>query len=191
MSNAGRDALVAMLSRLKNDLASVNLSKPDVARATLHSKYPPSGDYMLEVRRLCQRGIDEGWLSAAAASSAPNRSLRISPHSKYFPFAVEITHLSGEGQGHGHPKGEIAVGWAVDGNPRFCGSDPGWMVFAPGTKHVPLVKGGSMFLLHFLPGGQIDWDAKVKAAAPRGSAMLANAPRQAPPARAARRASAR
>ena len=187
MSNAGRDALVAMLSRLKNDLMGVNLSKPDVARATLQTKYPLSGDYMLEVRRLCQRGIDEGWLSQSAAGDT--RTLRVAPQSKHFPFAIEAMHLAGEGVGHGHPKGEISVGWAIDGSPRFCGTEPGWAACAPGSKHVPEVRGGTMFLLHFLPDGQIDWDAKVRGAArprPRGSAMLANAPRAASAVRARR-----
>ena len=78
----------------------------------------------------------------------------------------------------------------MDGNPRFCGAAPGWAVFAPGTKHVPTVTGGAMFLLHFLPDGQIDWHAKVKPVRPGGSAMLANAPRPSPAAR-ARRVSAR
>ena len=187
MSNAGRDALVAMLSRLKNDLVAVNLSKPDIARATLQSKYPLTGDYMVEVRRLCQRGIDEGWLSATAMGDL--RSLRLAPHSKYFPFAIEALHLRGAGAGHRHPKGEISVCWPVDGTPRFCGSDPGWQVMPPGSKHVPEAAGGTMFVLHFLPDGQIDWDAKVKSVRPRGSAILANAPRASAPSRASRRAS--
>lgn len=192
MSNAGRDALVAMLSRLKNDLVSVNLQKPDAARLALQAKYPLTGDYMVEVRRLCQRGIDEGWLSAAAMADL--RSLRLVPHSKQFPFAIEALHLRGAGAGHAHPKGEISVAWPVDGTPRLVGGSPGWQVMAPGSKHVPEVAGGAMFVLHFLPAGQIDWDAKVKPDRPRGSAMLANAPRSSaasPPARASRRASAR
>lgn len=189
MSNPGRDALVAMLSRLKNDLAGANLSKPDIARAALQAKYPLTGDYMVEVRRICQRGIDEGWLAASAMQGL--RSLRLAPHSKYFPFAIEVMHLRGKGAGHAHPKGEVSVCWAVDGTPRLSGADPGWHVMAPGSKHVPQVAGGTMFVLHFLPEGQIDWDAKVKAVQPRGSAMLANAPRSASPARASRRAASR
>lgn len=189
MSNAGRDALVAMLSRLKNDLASVNLSKPDISRAALQAKYPLTGDYMVEVRRLCQRGIEEGWLSMAAM--ADMNSLRLAPHSKYFPFAIEALHLQGVGVGHGHPKGEVSVAWSVDGTPRLCGAAPGWQVMPPGSKHVPEVSGGTMFVLHFLPEGKIDWDARVKPVRPRGSALLANAPRASAPARASRRASAR
>ena len=172
------------------------MSKPDIARAALQAKYPLTGDYMVEVRRLCQRGIEEGWLSVDAMANL--RSLRLAPQAKHFPFAIEALHLRGTGGGHGHPKGEISVSWPVAGTPRLCGAGPGWQVMPPGSKHVPEVVGGTMFILHFLPDGQIDWDANAnanaKASQPRGSAMLANAPRSpaaAPPARASRRASAR
>ena len=175
MSNAGRDALVAMLSRLRNDLAAINLSKPDAARAALQVKYPLNGDYMLEVRRLCQRGVDEGWLCDTGSAGA--RFSRLSKASKTFPFSVDAVELAGDGMGHGHPKGEVNICWALDGSPRFCGSAPGWVVFAPGSKHVPTVTGGRMFLLYFLPDGQIDWDVKVKSAsgAGRGTAVLSDA----------------
>ena len=48
MSSAGRDALVAMLSRLKNDLKRADLGKPDQAHGMLTTKYPLSGDYVAE-----------------------------------------------------------------------------------------------------------------------------------------------
>ncbi len=40
MNSASRDALVAMLSRLKNDLMRVNLAKPEQSQEILQSKYP-------------------------------------------------------------------------------------------------------------------------------------------------------
>ena len=162
-----------MLSRLRNDLAAINLSKPDAARVALQVKYPLNGDYMLEVRRLCQRGVDEGWLCDAGSAGA--RFSRLTTASKTFPFSVDAVELAGDGVGHGHPKGEVNICWALGGSPRFCGSDPGWVVFAPGSKHLPTVTGGRMFLLYFLPDGQIDWDVKLKPASGRGTAMLSDA----------------
>ena len=203
MSNPGRDALVAMLSRLKSDLQSLNLSKPDVARAQLQAKYPLTGDYLVEVRRLWQRGVDEGWLRDGTMSGA--LGTRLSTPSKHFPFAIDAMLLDKPGTGHGHPKGEVSLTWGLDGTPRYCGADPGWMVCPPGSKHVPDVRGGSMFVLTFLPDGKVDWDVKLKPApapkAPgaRRSTALAEASRAAAAANrsagggagSARRASAR
>src|SRR5688500_14762698 len=108
-----------MLSRLKNDLLSVNLSKPDVARATLQGKYPLSGDYLVEVRRLCQRGVEEGWLCDSGPGEA--RTTSLAKTSKYFPFSIDATQMRGGSGGHGHPKGEVNLCWALDGSPNFCG----------------------------------------------------------------------
>ena len=122
MSPAGRDALVAMLSRLKNDLAAVDLSKPDEAQAALQAKYPLVGDYLVEVRRLCERGVEEGWLCSEERGGI--RFSRLCGPSKWFPFSVDAVELDTAGPGHRHPRGEINVGWQLDGNPRFCGHDP-------------------------------------------------------------------
>lgn len=163
MSNPGRDALVAMLSRLKSDLHALNLSKPEIARAQLQAKYPVTGDYLVEVRRLWQRGVEEGWLRDGASSAL--HGLRLAVPQKHFPFSIDAMILGSHAFGHGHPKGEISLSWAIDGSPRYCGMDPGWLVCSPGSKHVPDVKGGSVFVLTFLPDGKIDRDVKLKAPA--------------------------
>ena len=160
MSNPGRDALVAMLSRLKSDLHALNLTKPEIARASLQAKYPLTGDYLVEVRRLWQRGVDEGWLREGQLGAAAG--LRLSPPSKHFPFSIDAMVLGSHVAGHGHPKGEVSLTWAMDGSPRYCGGDAGWLVCSPGSKHVPEVRGGTMFVLTFVPDGKLDFDVKLK-----------------------------
>lgn len=157
MSSAGRDALVAMLSRLKSDLSALDLRRPEDAQATLQQKYPLVGDYLVEVRRLCERGVEEGWLCTDERGGI--RYSRLTGPSKWFPYSVDAVELDGDGPPHGHPKGEINIGWQLDGDPKFCGQGPGWAVFAPGSHHVPSVCGGKMFLLYFLPNGAIEWGA--------------------------------
>ncbi len=49
------------------------------------------------------------------------------------------------------------LGFAVEGDPRFDGQPEGWIVFAPGTQHVPTVTGGRMLIAYFLPGGAVEW----------------------------------
>jgi hypothetical protein len=146
-----------MLTRLKNDLAGLDLARPDEARAALQAKYPLSGDYLLEVRRLCERGVEEGWLCSTERGGV--RFSRLTPPDKYFPYSVDAVLLRGPAAEHRHPKGEINIGWPVEGEPRFCGLEPGWSVFAPGSRHVPEVTGGGMLLLYFLPDGAIEWSA--------------------------------
>jgi hypothetical protein len=157
-----------MLSRLKGDLVSLNLGKPELAVATLQSKYPLGGDYLVEVRRLCQRGVDDGWLGSSGQAASWTFSL--CKPSKYFPYSIEAARLAGTGPSHAHPKGEVTLCWALDGKPTFCSLDPGWIVFAPGTKHAPVVGGGTMFLLHFFPNGEVDWKVQVRPEAARRGA---------------------
>lgn len=176
MSPAGRDALRAMLTRLKNDLSGLDLAKPDEARAALQAKYPLAGDYLVEVRRLCERGVEEGWLCSMERGGV--RFSRLSPPDKHFPYSVDAVLLSGTGAEHRHPKGEVNVGWPTDGEPRFCGVEPGWSVFAPGSRHVPEVTGGGMLLLYFLPGGAIEWgSASSSRPAGRARAVVEKAAR--------------
>lgn len=158
MSSAGRDALLAMLSRLKDDLARANLAKPQQASDALRLKYPLQGDYLSEVRRLCERGLDDGWLCGDADGG---RSGRLASSSRWFPFSIDAEVLSGEGEAHGHPKGEVGLCWSVDGAPKLSGSEPGWHVFAPGSKHAPRVTGGRLFLLSFRPEGAVELGVKV------------------------------
>ncbi len=197
MSNPGRDALVAMLSRLKSDLQGLNLSKPEVAKAQIQAKYPLTGDYLVEVRRLWQRGLEEGWLGDGPPAGPGG--LRLTASTRYFPYSIDALMLEGAGTGHRHPKGEISLAWQVDANARYCDEEPGWAVCAPGSKHVPRAKGGTVFVLTFLPDGKVEWDARAKKTradkpAARRSSGLAEASRAASAANrvsGSRRASAR
>lgn len=176
MSSAGRDALVAMLSRLKNDLHGLNLNRPEASTSLLHAKYPLGGDYLVEVRRLCERGLEAGWLVVNDVQTP--RLASLAKPAKHFPYSIDASHLSGDGLGHVHPKGEVNLCWGVSGKPKFCGAEPGWVVYPPGSRHVPSVVGGTMLVLNFLPDGEIAWekspakDLKAKILA-RGSTSVA------------------
>ena len=47
----------------------------------------------------------------------------------------------------------------LDGTPDFDGHGSGWAVYPSGSVHVPDVTGGTMLILYFLPGGEIEWIA--------------------------------
>ena len=69
--------------------------------------------------------------------------------------------MEGQAVGHTHPKGEINICFAWAGeDPRFDGHPAGWVVFPPGSHHVPTVTGGQMLFVYFMPGGEVVWDTR-------------------------------
>ena len=72
-------------------------------------------------------------------------------------FSVDAVLMSSPGPRHRHPNGEIDLCFALDGEPRFDGNPEGWTVYAPDSTHVPTVRGGTMLILYFLPGGAIEF----------------------------------
>jgi hypothetical protein len=40
---------------------------------------------------------------------------------------------------------------------RFDGFSEGWVVFGPGSDHVPTTAGGAMNILYFIPEGALQW----------------------------------
>jgi hypothetical protein len=67
--------------------------------------------------------------------------------------------MTAPGPRHKHPRGEVNLSFALEGAPRFDGQPEGWVVFPPGSEHVPTVTGGRMLIAYFLPGGAIEWSA--------------------------------
>jgi len=68
-------------------------------------------------------------------------------------FSADVVLMSGAGPDHEHPRGEIDLCFPIDGEPRFDGQPAGWVVYPPGSRHVPTVSGGSMLILYLLPEG--------------------------------------
>ena len=74
-------------------------------------------------------------------------------------YAVDCVLMEGKALGHTHPRGEINISYDWEGEPRFDGFEPGWVVYPPGSHHVPTVTGGKMLFVYFLPGGEVTWDS--------------------------------
>ena len=75
----------------------------------------------------------------------------------YHPPSIDAVRLSGPGVWHRHTSGEVDLCFASGDEPRFDGQAEGWVVFSPGSDHVPTVEGGTMDILYFIPGGQLQW----------------------------------
>ncbi|HNC99809.1 MAG TPA: DUF4863 family protein [Myxococcota bacterium] len=46
----------------------------------------------------------------------------------------------------------------MEGTPRFDGHGERWVVYPPGSRHIPTVAGGRMFILYFVPNGALRFD---------------------------------
>ena len=65
--------------------------------------------------------------------------------------------MDSPGPQHRHGNGEVDLCFTTRGDARFDGHAQGWVVYPPGSVHVPTVTQGEMLILYFLPGGAIEF----------------------------------
>lgn len=154
-------ALIDALAAPLREAASVDLADPAAARSALRRAWPPEGPSgqalrsaliaALEAGTICNRGPPECRYSRLVKADAGNAALH--------GFSVDLVCMTAPGPRHKHPRGEVNLCFALEGAPRFDGQPEGWVVFPPGSEHVPTVTGGRMLIAYFLPGGAIEWSA--------------------------------
>ncbi len=149
-------ALVRNLALLLDDLDAVDLRDGDAAASELERRVPFDGPLIGAIRTRCEQGLADGWLAPRAAGPR----VRFGRLEKDLGgYAVDCVWMDdGAGLGHTHVKGEINLCFALAGEPRFDGHPPGWVVFPPGSHHVPTVRGGTMLFVYFTPDGAVVWD---------------------------------
>lgn len=139
------------------------LSELDPADPTsadlLNAKYPVHGEEMLAIAGLFEAGVRNRWLCNREAGHGVTYS-RVAKNVGKADMTIDAVRMEGPGPGHSHPNGEFDLSFAIDGEPRFDGSAPGWSVYPPNSWHVPTVEGGIMNILYFLPGGAIQFGPK-------------------------------
>jgi hypothetical protein len=151
-----RTELEACLRALLPAIDAVDSSEPQDAAALLNRALPFDGAAVTRIFELCEHGLDSGWLVPHAAG----------PHVRYGRFQKDlggyaidaVVMENARGRGHTHTRGEINMCFPLNGEPRFDGREPGWVVFAPGSHHIPTVTGGTMLFLYFTPGAEVVWD---------------------------------
>lgn len=147
-------ALEAELTKMLPVLKAADPAKPDAA-ARIEKQIPYAGPAVKRVRELCTQGLAEGWLTPKRGGPKVTFGRLAKDLGGY---AVDVVLMEGQGMGHTHTQGEInlCLGWK--GSPKFHEHPPGWVVFAPGSHHVPTVTGGEMLFVYFTPGGAVVWD---------------------------------
>ncbi len=144
--------LAERLRPLTDVLATVSVDAADAA-ATLAEKAPVDGELVRGLAELAFEGAREGWLLPKE-----NGGIRFGRVAKDLGgFSVDAVWMAGPGPRHRHPKGEIDLCLVAEGEPKFDGQPPGWVVYGPDSTHVPTVSGGAMLILYFLPDGEIEF----------------------------------
>lgn len=148
--------LLDTLKPILDHLGTLDLTDPEAARESLTSAFPLDSPPVVKARELFRRGVDEGWLCDREAGGARfSRLAKASAETR--DFSIDAVRLAGPGVWHRHTGGEIDLCFAEEGGARFDGRPEGWVVFGPGSDHVPTVTGGGMDILYFLPGGAMEW----------------------------------
>ena len=81
------------------------------------------------------------------------------PSPQTFGFSIDVVDMAGPAAGaHTHLTGEFDFCLALEGNPRFDGRGDRWVVYPPGSRHVPTVTGGRMLIAYFVLDGAIRFE---------------------------------
>ncbi len=146
-----RATLLTALAPILQVLKTIDPGAPG-ARDALERALPLDHPDVRRVEALARAGVAEGWFAPRGSPSLRfGRVSRPSPQS--LDFSIDAVVMDRPGPGHIHPRGEMDLCFALEGSPRFDDSPAGWVVYPPGSWHVPTVSGGRMAILYFLPGG--------------------------------------
>lgn len=127
--------------------------------AALEAAFPVEGDAVRTLGEALAAAIEEGSICDRGDENARfSRLAKAGPQTH--GLSIDVVSLQGPALEHTHPKGEVTLGFAAsarDGAARFDGHPAGWVFMPPGSRHVPTVEGGRMFLIYFLPDGAVTW----------------------------------
>ncbi len=125
--------------------------------ADLNRLFPASGDAYRSVVDACRAGIAGGWMCNREHAGIKYGRV-IKPGETTHGFSVDVVDMENIAGGHHrHPTGEIDLIMPLDAAARFDGHGAGWMVYEPGSAHVPTVSGGRALILYLLPQGAIEF----------------------------------
>lgn len=148
-----KERLKIELGPLTEILAKIDVRDPRAAEAALAEQAPFDGDLVRGIRAAADTGVTAGWLL-----TRENAGVHFGRVAKDLNgFSIDAVLMRGPGPEHVHPGGEIDLCFARTGTPTFDGRPEGWVVFGPGSRHVPTVRGGEMLILYFLPGAAIEF----------------------------------
>ena len=145
------EAVATITTRIAGKILDDNLL------SFLNQNFPPGGEAFDDLATLCRQGIDEGWLCDREHGGVRFGRI-IKPGPETNGFSVDVVQMADiAGPYHGHPNGEIDMIIPESAGARFDGEGQGWVVYAAGTEHFPIVSDGKAIVLYLLPEGAIDF----------------------------------
>jgi hypothetical protein len=151
----------ALIEALSPIIDSISTGAPqDGGEAVrLNQAFPIGCDTLVEIKAALVAGKKEGWLTPNGKDGMCwGRLSKATPQTK--SLSIDAVYMEHAGPGHTHPSGEYDLCFTVDGNPKFDGHGEGWVVYPPGSWHIPTVTGGAMIILYFLPEGAIRFGSR-------------------------------
>lgn len=134
----------------------VDLGDPQAARAQLTERLDPEGPQGAALTASLIALLEEG--KVADRGEMPVKWSRVAKASEEsLGFSVDVVLMNGAGPRHTHHEGEVNWCISLEEEPRFDGHGPGWVVFPPGSTHVPTVEGGKMLIVYLLPNGAVEF----------------------------------
>ena len=125
--------------------------------ARLNGEIPANGDAFRTIVDACRAGIAAGWMCSREHAGIKYGRV-VKPGPATHGYSVDVVEMDDVAGGHHrHPNGEIDLVMPVDADAQFDGRGAGWLVYGPGTAHVPTVTGGKAWVLYLLPGGAIEF----------------------------------
>ena len=125
--------------------------------ADLNRQFPVGSDVFRAVQDACHAGIVAGWMCNREHAGIKYGRV-VKPGETTHGFSVDVVEMENVAGGHHrHPNGEIDLIMPLQGAAEFDGHGAGWLVYGPGTAHVPTVAGGKALVLYLLPQGAIEF----------------------------------
>jgi hypothetical protein len=149
------EAFTSLMAEVTAEVAGRPLDP--ALESDLNRRFPADGPFVRRVIDACRAGIAQGWMCNREHAGIKYGRV-VKPGPATHGMSVDVVEMNDVAGGHHrHPNGEIDLVMPVDDGARFDSRGAGWVVYGPGSAHVPTVAGGKALVLYLLPQGAIEF----------------------------------
>ena len=149
------DTFRAAIQRITDHVQSKPLDA--ALEADLNRTFPADGEVYRRIFESCRAAVAAGWMCNREGGGIKYGRV-IKPAPDLQGFSVDVVDMNAvAGPHHRHPNGEIDLVMPLTESAKFDGRGAGWVVYGPGSAHVPTVTDGHALVLYLLPQGAIEF----------------------------------